>query len=63
MIILDDKPWPVDEYNEEYMMNVEKCLSDLTSGKYSDFLINADWKLEDVVKSLYPEALVPDNEI
>ena len=57
--VSDHNPWPVEEYNEEFIKQSEQCLTDLTSGKFSDFIISPDWRLDDVVKQLYPEALVP----
>ncbi|KAE9551442.1 hypothetical protein FO519_005343 [Halicephalobus sp. NKZ332] len=55
----DHHPWPVDEYNEEFVRQSEQGSMDLSSGKYSDFIVAPNWRLDDVVKHLYSEALVP----
>ena len=55
----DHHPWPVDEYNEEFMKQSEQGFMDLNSGKSSDFIVAPNWRLDDVVKNLYPEALTP----
>lgn len=57
--VSDHNPWPVNEYNEEFIKQSEQCLTDLTSGKFSDFIISPNWRLDDIVKQLYPEALIP----
>ena len=53
----DYHPWPIEEYNEEFMKQSEQSSMDLISGKYSDFIVAPNWRLDDVVKNLYPEAL------
>ncbi|KAE9555822.1 hypothetical protein FO519_001036 [Halicephalobus sp. NKZ332] len=55
----DHNPWSVEDYNEEFINQSEQCLEDLTSGKFSEFVISPNWRLEDIVKQLYPEALIP----
>ena len=57
-LILDNKAWDVNEYNEVFMDQSDDCLTSLEASKWSEFFIPSTWKQEDIIKQLYPEALV-----
>uniref|UniRef100_A0AC34FPY7 tRNA selenocysteine-associated protein 1 n=1 Tax=Panagrolaimus sp. ES5 TaxID=591445 RepID=A0AC34FPY7_9BILA len=56
--VQDNGAWDVDEYNQIFVEQSEECFSIIESSKWSEFCIPSTWKQEDIVKQLYPEALI-----